>query len=226
MSQMHSYGCQHQAPASPGHTCSRLFKVLLESPVPCSCSGGGGHELGGVRILGNAGVGAAGKEPLDNELGQDDWAKPGSTVVVLMSGGRNGIGLRRVSCSPLWNQALWGGSTEWAPLLVRGLGTHAHPEPISGDGQVQDVQTGDVKGSVRLMGHRCPTRRRQTGMVGMRLAGKGGARKGPGTLDIREQTPGCFLVHRALRIAGMASVLRLHPCLVWFPIESLPGIAS
>ena len=70
MSQMHSYGCQHQAPASPGHTCSRLFKVLLESPVPCSCSGGGGHELGGVRILGNAGVGAAGKEPLDNELGQ------------------------------------------------------------------------------------------------------------------------------------------------------------
>ena len=39
-------------------------------------------------MLGNAGVGAAGKEPLDNELGQDDWAKPGSTEVVLMSGGR------------------------------------------------------------------------------------------------------------------------------------------
>lgn len=42
----------------------------------------------------------AGEEPLDNELGQDDWAKPGSTEVVLMSGGRDGIGLRRVSCSP------------------------------------------------------------------------------------------------------------------------------
>lgn len=109
---------------------------------------------------------------------------------------------------------------------MRGLGTHAHPEPISGDGQVQDVQTGDMKGSVRLIGHQCLTRRRQTGMVGMRLAGKGGARKGPGTLDIREQAPGCFPVHRALRVACMASVLGLHPRLVWFPTESLPGIAS
>lgn len=54
----------------------------------------------GVRILGNAGLGEAGEEPLDNELGQDDWAKPGSTEVVLMSGGRDGIGLRRVSCPP------------------------------------------------------------------------------------------------------------------------------
>ena len=65
----------------------------------------------GVRILGNAGLGEAGEEPLDNELGQDDWAKPGSTEVVLMSGGRDGIGLRRVSCSPLWTQALWGVGT-------------------------------------------------------------------------------------------------------------------
>lgn len=180
----------------------------------------------GVRILGNAGLGEAGEEPLDNELGQDDWAKPGSTEVVLMSGGRDGIGLRRVSCSPLWTQALWGGSTEWALLLVRGLGAHAHPEPISGYRQVQDVQTGDVKGSVGLMGHQCLTRRRQTGMVGMRLAGKGGARKDPGTLDLREQTPGCSSVLRAPRIACMASVLGLNPYLVWFPIDSLPGIAS
>lgn len=99
---------------------------------------------------------------------------------------------------------------------MRGFGTHAHPEPISGDGQVQDVQTGDMKGSVKVLGHRCSTGRRQTSTVGMRLAGKGGARKAPGTLDIREQTPGCSPVHRVLRIVLMASVLGLNPCLVWF----------
>lgn len=60
----------------------------------------------GVRIVGNAGVRGVGEEPLDNEFGQDDWAKPGSTEVVLMSCGRNGIGLRCMSCSPLWTQAL------------------------------------------------------------------------------------------------------------------------
>lgn len=37
------------------------------------------------------------EEPLDNELGQDDWAKPGSTEAVLVSRGRNSIGLRYVS---------------------------------------------------------------------------------------------------------------------------------
>lgn len=109
---------------------------------------------------------------------------------------------------------------------MRGLGTHAHPEPTSGDGQVWGVQTGDMKGSVRVLGHRCSTSRRQTDTVGMRLAGKGGARKAPGTLDIREQTPGCSPVHWALRIALMASVLGLNPYLVWFPIDSLPSIAS
>lgn len=81
---------------------------------------------------------------------------------------------------------------------------------------MQDVQTGDMKGSVRVLGHRRPTGRRQTSTVGMRVTGKGGTRKAPGTLDIREQTPGCFPVHRALRIALMVSVLGLNPCLVWF----------
>ena len=46
VSQMRSGGCQHQEPPTQGHTCSPPFKVLLESPGPCSYSGGQGHKLG------------------------------------------------------------------------------------------------------------------------------------------------------------------------------------
>lgn len=43
--------CIHKAvstrhPPPRGTLVPRLFKVLLELPVPCSCSGGRGHELG------------------------------------------------------------------------------------------------------------------------------------------------------------------------------------
>ena len=42
--------CIHKAvstrhPPPRGTLVPRLFKVLIESPVPCSCSGGRGHEL-------------------------------------------------------------------------------------------------------------------------------------------------------------------------------------
>ena len=63
--------------------------------------------------------------------------------------------------------------------------------------------------------------------VGWERWGQKGSRKDPGPgLDLREQTPGCSSVPRAPRIARMASVLGLNPYLVWFAIDSLPGIAS
>lgn len=92
----------------------------------------------------------------------------GGLVILGMSSGEagglrtndtTGKGVRKLTSRAEFTTTLFAGSTMWAQLLTRGLGTQAHLEPIAGEGQMKDVQAGDVKGSVRMMGCWCLARR-------------------------------------------------------------------